>query len=455
MSAQQTQSKRKKGVAVQASPLVSEASTQSDISLPQRVPAVWNCRVLDDVIVDRPDSDVDIDNIEDQSVKKTMTIEVLQKLRQMLAEQEVMSANNDPRRQVTHDGGPPHLHRHQGPAIEGIDSLEVDIVDVPKASPIPRQDVADTFGVEGSGTPTSDTSNDMVQEDAGPRHLHRGRGQSLNGRDVIWRENDVWFDFDRLDIDEIDSDTESVDEDGDTIPAGAWSSDDEDLPVKAKEEKPRTPKSKERRERDREKLRQCHVRVRDHIAKFEGFDVGKQASAWTSWTSVMSPAMFEVWKKATSDDGDGKPCDRSLLASIVPGDESRPLHPLGDDQHKPKTAVASRRVGTRRLRLARGITMDSGAHDNVIPRRMVRGRGNRIRPSAASRSGVHYVSATSHRIPNEGETDLRFKSKEGTALSWTFQVAEVNKVLAAVSALVDTNHRVVFDKDEKSGEDVS
>ena len=99
--------------------------------------------------------------------------------------------------------------------------------------------------------------------------------------------------------------------------------------------------------------------------------------------------------------------------------------------------------------------MDSGAHDNVIPRRMVRGRNNRIRPSEASRAGVHYVSATSHRIRNEGETDLKFASKEGTKLSWTFQVAEVNKVLAAVSALVDTNHRVVFDKDEATGEDVS
>ena len=99
--------------------------------------------------------------------------------------------------------------------------------------------------------------------------------------------------------------------------------------------------------------------------------------------------------------------------------------------------------------------MDSGAHDNVIPRRMVRGRGNRIRPSEASKAGVHYVSATSHRIRNEGETDLKFASKEGAKLNWTFQVAEVNKVLAAVSALVDTNHRVVFDKDEKTGEDVS
>ena len=65
------------------------------------------------------------------------------------------------------------------------------------------------------------------------------------------------------------------------------------------------------------------------------------------------------------------------------------------------------------------------------------------------------MSATSHRIRNEGETDLNFASREGTQLSWTFQVAEVNKVLAAVSALVDTNHRVVFDKDETTGEDVS
>ena len=36
-----------------------------------------------------------------------------------------------------------------------------------------------------------------------------------------------------------------------------------------------------------------------------------------------------------------------------------------------------------------------------------------------------------------------------------FQVAEVNKALAAVSALVDSNHRVVFDKDMKTGADIS
>ena len=45
--------------------------------------------------------------------------------------------------------------------------------------------------------------------------------------------------------------------------------------------------------------------------------------------------------------------------------------------------------------------------------------------------------------------------KDGGRHSWTFQVANVNKVLAAVSALVDDNHRVVFDKCMKTGVDLS
>ena len=105
--------------------------------------------------------------------------------------------------------------------------------------------------------------------------------------------------------------------------------------------------------------------------------------------------------------------------------------------------------------MARGITVDSGAADPVMPRRMVRGRGNKIRPSAASKAGVHYVSACTSRIPNEGEVDLNFETKDGEKISWVFQVAEVNKVLASVSHLVDAGHRVVFDQDEETGKDVS
>ena len=107
------------------------------------------------------------------------------------------------------------------------------------------------------------------------------------------------------------------------------------------------------------------------------------------------------------------------------------------------------------MRMARGITVDSGAAVPVMPRRIVRGRGNKIRSSKASRAGVHYVSATSNRIKNEGETDLHFDIEDGKKLNWTFQIAEVNNVLASVSYLVDHNHRVVFDQGDDTGEDIS
>lgn len=114
----------------------------------------------------------------------------------------------------------------------------------------------------------------------------------------------------------------------------------------------------------------------------------------------------------------------------------------------------AQKIGGRRYRLTRGMTVDSGAADNAMPRRMVR-KKMKIRPSAASRAGVHYVAASDHRIANEGEVDYKFQTKQGSKHSWTFQVANVNKVLAAVSALVDSNHRVVFDQDMNTGTDLS
>ena len=107
--------------------------------------------------------------------------------------------------------------------------------------------------------------------------------------------------------------------------------------------------------------------------------------------------------------------------------------------------------------MARGITVDSGAADNVMPRRMIRGKfnKNKVRPSEASIAGVHYVACNNGRIKNEGEVDFQFETTDGTSMSWCFQVAEVNKALAAVSALVDSNHRVVFDKDMATGADIS
>ena len=135
----------------------------------------------------------------------------------------------------------------------------------------------------------------------------------------------------------------------------------------------------------------------------------------------------------------------------------------GETPRKRKTRTRSlmtlptspaRKIGSQRMKMARGITVDSGAADNVLPRRILR-KWMRVRQSQASRNGVHYVAANGSRIRNEGEVDFKFETKNGDKHSWTFQVAEVNKVLASVSALVDSGHTVTFDKDPATGVDLS
>ena len=68
---------------------------------------------------------------------------------------------------------------------------------------------------------------------------------------------------------------------------------------------------------------------------------------------------------------------------------------------------------------------------------------------------MHYVACNNGRIPNEGEAEMEFTTQEGHDHRWTFQIAEVNKVLAAVSSLVDAGHRVVFDRDPVTKLDTS
>ena len=108
----------------------------------------------------------------------------------------------------------------------------------------------------------------------------------------------------------------------------------------------------------------------------------------------------------------------------------------------------------KRIKLRKGITVDSGAANNVMPRRMVRNKA-KIRPSPASIRGVHYVAANNGRIPNEGEVDFEFTTDDGHYEFLVMQIAEVNKALGSVSYMVDTGFRVVFDRDEETGVDLS
>ena len=106
-----------------------------------------------------------------------------------------------------------------------------------------------------------------------------------------------------------------------------------------------------------------------------------------------------------------------------------------------------------KLKMKRGITLDSGAHHNVMPRRMVNQK--KIRPSKGSLAGMHYIAANKGRIPNEGEVEFEFETLEGELENWLFQIAEVNKALGAIADRVDNNYRVVFDKNMETGHDAS
>ncbi len=116
--------------------------------------------------------------------------------------------------------------------------------------------------------------------------------------------------------------------------------------------------------------------------------------------------------------------------------------------------MGKQKVLKRRLKLRRGITVDTGAANNVMPKRLVRNKA-KIRPSPGSKRGAHFVAANNGRIPNEGEIDFVFKTVEGHEHSFVFQVAETNKPLGAVSYFVDDGFRVIFDKDLKTGVDLS
>ena len=101
------------------------------------------------------------------------------------------------------------------------------------------------------------------------------------------------------------------------------------------------------------------------------------------------------------------------------------------DSNATKEENNSKHKPSKILRMSRGITIDSGAGNSVMPRRMVINKSE-IRESEGSRAGL-----------------------KGNSEDFTFQIAEVNKTLGAVSYLVDRGYKVTFEKNMKTGQDLS
>ena len=328
----------------------------------------------------------------------------------------------------------------------------------------------------------SSTSKDLGQADAGPIHVHRDREHDRCDKQVLWSSTvdpQQFIDVDVAEmVQEIETRMEPVDyldieenSDPDTRqevvhPVEATSHQEVLHPFETRPGRsPSTPLMSQGRNAgvDEERCEQ---------ERSTGF---AECLMWSEWIGLMTDEMKNHWAQLVSQEDDRRwtgiatevlrreakirdamLMDTELMNRMCTDDDilDKSIDAV-DGRQSSRQPVKSRTIKGRRYRLARGITIDSGAADNVMAKRMLRGKHSRVRPSAASKAGVHYVAANDGRIPNEGEADMAFSTVEGNELKWTFQIAEVNKVLAAVSSLVDSNCRVVFDRDEKTKADVS
>ena len=170
------------------------------------------------------------------------------------------------------------------------------------------------------------------------------------------------------------------------------------------------------------------------------------STAWTWWPWIICVGFIEIIMSGTDVDEDVL---EDLEVNALPTGNQKSS--VGTVHSKTKAAAM---IGGKRMRLRRGVTVDSGAANNVMPRRMVRDK-SKIRSSPASRRGVYYIAANNGRIPNEGEVDFEFVTEHGKPEFLVMQIAEVNKALGSVSYMVDRGYKVVFDKDKDTDVDLS
>ena len=83
--------------------------------------------------------------------------------------------------------------------------------------------------------------------------------------------------------------------------------------------------------------------------------------------------------------------------------------------------------------------VDSGATNSVAKKGVFRGA---VKPSAMSKAGKGYQGPDGGRIPNHGQTDVSFEPDEGHKCGLTFQIADVERPLIAVSHLSEAGNEV-------------
>lgn len=95
------------------------------------------------------------------------------------------------------------------------------------------------------------------------------------------------------------------------------------------------------------------------------------------------------------------------------------------------------------------ILIDSGASDSVAPPGLF--PEIPVYETNASRGGLEYTAAGGQNIPNLGMCRPIIYRTDGSAMTMSFQVAGVSKALGAVSRIVGSGSRVVFDHPSDGG----
>ena len=67
-----------------------------------------------------------------------------------------------------------------------------------------------------------------------------------------------------------------------------------------------------------------------------------------------------------------------------------------------------------------------------------------LEASEGSKRGQKFIAATGQGIKNEGQRTVKFSTDDGKRRRMTFQVAQVNKILASVAGICDNGNEVTF-----------
>ena len=100
---------------------------------------------------------------------------------------------------------------------------------------------------------------------------------------------------------------------------------------------------------------------------------------------------------------------------------------------------------SKMVKIRKGLTVDSGAADHVMPIGWL--IMFLVVKSVGSIRGLHYVAADGTRIPNKGQQLIKFMTMDGVWVDIIFQIAAIHKPLVSVSKLNESGYKVVFDDD--------